>query len=383
VEAMPEGSSRSSASSEENGARILVVDDEARVRRMFCRILRAAGHQCVETDGGYSARRILELQPFELVVTDLDMPDGSGTELIQAIATDHPFTAAIMVTGHGNVLTGTAVVELGAYAYLTKPVGRDDMLVAVANALRRRRIELENRSQTQRLRQAVKSRSENLWEVAAELERTQGSVRVSHGETIARLSIACEYRNAETGEHIERMSEYCALLAEELGLDCNAIDSLRQAAAMHDVGKMGIPDNILLKRGKLSSEEFELMKQHTLIGHRILSGTASPLLDLAAVIALVHHERYDGKGYPRGIAGDAIPMEGRIAAIADVFDALTSDRVYRRAYAWPEAVCMMRQECGRHFDPEMLDLFLDNLDKALAIKECERRDPTTSGTIRR
>jgi PAS domain S-box-containing protein len=196
-----------------------------------------------------------------------------------------------------------------------------------------------------------------MYDVTAEKE-AQASLRRSREETIRRLSHAAELRDDDTGAHIERVSRYCELIAERMGLDPEFREQLRIASPMHDVGKIGIADAILLKRGPLDADERAEMERHAQIGHAILSGSGAELLDLAATIAWTHHERFDGTGYPRGLKSEEIPLEGRIAAVADVFDALTSNRVYRPALPYPKAVALMREERGSHFDPPVLDAFL-------------------------
>ena len=165
------------------------------------------------------------------------------------------------------------------------------------------------------------------------------------------------------------MSHYCKLIATRLGMSAEKCEELRLACVMHDVGKIGVSDLVLLKPGKLTDAEFEQIKAHPEIGYRILSGSSSPLLDLAAIVALTHHERYDGRGYPRQLAGESIPLEGRIAAVADVFDALTSNRVYRRAWSVEEAVALLVRDKGSHFDARLVDLFLESMDDVLELKE--------------
>ncbi len=194
------------------------------------------------------------------------------------------------------------------------------------------------------------------------LRRSESEVQHAHEEMIRRLAHAAEFRNAETGKHVDRMSRYCALLAERVGLDDARCELIRIASALHDVGKIAIPDSILLKRGPLDPAERTIMRRHAEIGHSLLSGSRSELLEVAAVIAYTHHERYDGRGYPRGLAGAEIPLEGRIASIADVFDALTSERVYRSALTVEDAISVLRDGRGTHFDPFVLDLFLELLD---------------------
>jgi HD-GYP domain-containing protein (c-di-GMP phosphodiesterase class II) len=202
----------------------------------------------------------------------------------------------------------------------------------------------------------------------AQLETSDIELRRLREETIRRLSWAAEFRNQETGEHIVRMSLYCALLARLAGLDAERAEDIRIASPMHDVGKIGIPDRIMLKPGRLTDDERKVMEAHTEMGHRILAGSDVDLLDLAALMALTHHERIDGTGYPAGLAGDDIPIEGRITAVADVFDALTSDRVYRPAFQPDEAREMMEKERATQFDAGLLDLFFGAFDDVLAIR---------------
>lgn len=210
---------------------------------------------------------------------------------------------------------------------------------------------------------------ERLRSTIIELERSENALSHSQEETIMRLSLAVESRDAETGLHIERMGRYCSLIATKIGWNAERSELLRIASPLHDVGKIAIPDAVLQKPGALTPEERVEMERHAEIGHRILAGSDSPLLDLAAKIALTHHEQWDGTGYPNGTSGEAIPIEGRIAAIADVFDALTSDRVYRKAMPIEKALAIMSEGRGSHFDPTLLDVFLGSIDEVLAIRD--------------
>ncbi len=196
-------------------------------------------------------------------------------------------------------------------------------------------------------------------------------------ELVRQLLYAAEFRGVEMGPHLERMSRYCELLGRRLGLDDERRELIRTASLLHDIGKIGIPDRILLKPGSLSAQERRLMEQHAEIGYRMLTGSRSELLALAATIAWTHHERFDGTGYPRGLAREAIPLEGRIASVADVFDALTSERVYRPAFSLEEALETMKDGRATHFDPSILDLFLASLPEVVAIKE--KYGPDVSG----
>jgi putative two-component system response regulator len=218
------------------------------------------------------------------------------------------------------------------------------------------------------LENAVEARTAALSEAVSRLQHSEQQLREHQEVTVKRLSSMAELRDLETGLHLERMSSYCALIAERFGFDHERVELMRIASPMHDVGKIGIPDNILLKPSTLTPEERKVMQQHTTIGHQILSGSDAELLTLAAVLAWTHHERFDGSGYPLALVGDAIPIEGRIAAVADVFDALTSDRIYRPAFDVEEAITMMRDQRGAHFDPEVLDCFFDALEQVEEIR---------------
>ncbi len=214
-----------------------------------------------------------------------------------------------------------------------------------------------------------KKRAEELRdELARAQERAIEELRVSRQETVERLARALEMHDEETGRHVKRMAVIASFLAAKLGLEESRILLLRTAAPMHDVGKVATPDGILRKEGPLSDEEREVMERHTTVGHRILAGSESELLGLAATIALTHHERWDGSGYPRGLSGEAIPIEGRITAVADVFDALLSDRSYRPAMGLDDAVRVMRDGRGSHFDPRVVDALLDHLEEAVALR---------------
>jgi HD-GYP domain-containing protein (c-di-GMP phosphodiesterase class II) len=199
---------------------------------------------------------------------------------------------------------------------------------------------------------------------SGELTRAFSELEIAQAETVRRLSMAVEFRDEDTGAHIERIGRFSTLLAEHVGMDPDFCATLTHAAPLHDVGKVAIPDAILLKPGELTAEERAIVETHAEEGHRLLRGSSSSILDLAATIALSHHEKWDGTGYPRGVKGEAIPIEGRIVAVADVFDALTTDRVYRGAFTVEEAVEMMLEQRGRHFDPVLLDAFLEVLGRS-------------------
>jgi putative two-component system response regulator len=331
--------------------RVLVVDDDELVRDLLRRVLEDGGYQCdVAADAAQAATQLGE-QRFDVLVCDVQLPGESGVDLVRRMVRKHPDTAPIMVSGLDDVGSAETALGVGAYGYLTKPFKNNDIIIAVSNALHRRGLERENRTYRSHLEQLVDERTDAL--------------RRLQEETIRRLSRAVEYRDEETGSHVERMSRYCELLAAKVGFGS---ETMRVAGSLHDVGKIAVPDSILRKPGKLTEDERAEMQHHCQVGFDILTGSGSKLLDMAARIALTHHEKYDGSGYPHGLAGHEIPLEGRIAAVADVFDALTSDRVYRPAFAFDRAVDIMREGRGSHFDPVLLDAFLAELDPIVEIR---------------
>lgn len=341
--------------------RILIVDDEEPIRRLLGYLLQSHGYETVLAGDAKDARHRLEDSPYALVLCDVRMPGESGMDLVRSLLNQHPHTAAIMVTGLDSPILANAALEMGAFGYIIKPFESNEVLINVANALRRRRLEIENTLHRENLEDIVRTRTMALQQALTWLERSEKELRLSREETIQRLAIAAEYRDSATAQHIQRMSHYCELLARRYGLSGERCDLIRTASPMHDIGKIGTPDHVLLKPGKFTQDEFNVIAQHAEIGYRILAGSDAEILNVAATIALTHHERWDGSGYPRKLKGDSIPIEGRIASIADAFDALTTARVYKPAFEFDHAVELMSKHRGDHFDPELLDVFLASL----------------------
>jgi putative two-component system response regulator len=341
-------------SHELSGCRILIVDDEECNVVLLERMLERQGYTNVTGVGDSAeALNLCGEHRYDLVLLDLHMPRPDGFDVLSALADARLGSPAVLVlTADTTEQAKQRALTMGASDFVTKPFDAIEVLLRVRNLLHARSLQLRLEEQNLDLERRVAVRTEELGR--------------SRAETIRRLSRAVEYRDPETGDHIERMSGYCALLAGRAGLDPEA---MLIASPMHDVGKIAVPDRILLKPGALTPEERRDMQRHAEVGHALLTGSDSELLELAATIAWTHHERYDGGGYPRGLAGTAIPLEGRIAGVADVFDALTSDRVYRPAFSLDEAVATMSAERGAQFDPMVLDLFLDSLDHVMAIRE--------------
>jgi cyclic di-GMP phosphodiesterase len=341
---------------------VLVVDDDAAIRRLIARILERADLECTEAPDAAIALRLAVEREFSLVTCDINMPGGSGLELVRRLRERHRDVAVLMVSGMDDLEIASEAAGLGAFGYIIKPFATNELLIAAENALRRRDLEIENRLHKEELESLVAFRTSELSSAIEQLSRTEMALRESQEEAIQRLAHAAEYRDPTTGAHINRMSRTCELLAEKVGQGRERSELIRIASPMHDIGKIGVPDEILRKSGKLTSEEMDEMRKHPTIGGEILAGSDSELLRLGASIALSHHERWDGSGYPNGLTGQDIPIEGRIVAIADVFDALTSERPYKPAFAVDHAVAVMTEERAVHFDPELLDAFLELID---------------------
>ncbi len=292
----------------------------------------------------------------DLVLVDYLMPEIDGVEFIRRFRNlkGRDAVPVLMITSASEAPVRLAALEAGASDFLSRPVDKVELIARLRNALARRSAELH-----------LSNRA--VW-LAEQVQKATAQVRAREREVIHRLAQAAEYRDPETGAHLLRMAHYSRLIARNLGLPESEQTLILEAAPMHDVGKMGTPDHILLKPGRLSDEEMAIMRKHTEIGGMILGGSSSPLLQAAAEIALTHHEKYDGTGYPKGTRGQAIPLYGRIVAVADVFDALTSKRPYKEAWEYERAVATIREGRGNHFDPTCVSAFLVDEESIKSIR---------------
>ncbi len=336
--------SRSSPGHPSSGGKVLIVDDQAYICELLSQWLTSEGYECAHASNGEDACKALQESDFSLLISDIMMPGMSGMTLLSKVRKHYDDVAVIMATGVSDRKTAIQALKLGAYGYVIKPFDQNEVLINVANALERRRLVLQSRDYEHRL-------EEEVWNRTLEIRQTEEEITLH-------LAAAAEYRDEVTGAHIRRIGLYAGTLAEALGKGVDWIDSIRLAAPMHDIGKIGIPDLILFKPGKLTCKEFEVVKTHAVIGAKILGESKVPLLRMAAEIALSHHERWDGSGYPKGLAGGDIPLVGRLVALADVYDALVTDRPYRAAMPNDEAIAIVKSGRGRHFDPDLLDVFL-------------------------
>ena len=343
--------------------RILIVDDEPHNLLLLRRHLTLLGCDVISAENAVLAMDMLD-RSVDLVLSDVMMPEMNGFEFVQAIRANPEVhdVPVIMVTTLSEKEDRLRAVEAGANDFITKPVDALELRVRVASMLRLREQQYEIRRFESELNQLVEART-------AELQKALRQTKKSHQDTIIHLSAAAEYKDEETGAHIQRMSNISAIIAAGLGMDDEDVDLILRSSPMHDLGKIGIPDHILLKPGKLDPDEWEIMKTHAQIGAEILGAGDSDYVNMGSIIALSHHEKWDGSGYPSGLSGEDIPLAGRICALADVFDALTSKRPYKEAFPLEKSLAIMADGRGTHFDPRVYDVFLENLDEILKVHE--------------
>jgi putative two-component system response regulator len=348
---------------------VLIVEHDTQVRSSMVKMLTDAGYDCRDAANGADARQRLDAEnDIVAVVCDLRMPTESGLDLVAALAADFPWIAVVITAAVDDPAGAALAFKTGAYGYLIKPFAPTEMLVTLAGALRRRELEAARLNQARELEQNV-SRLKAWHRVLADIKTEPPGVPNSdEAGTIERLALAVSLRGGETGMHIERMSRMSAVLAKAVGFSDHSSEQVRLASALHDVGKIGVADTILLTPGALGPDERVAMQRHAQIGYQLLAASTSPLLMMAASIALAHHEWWDGGGYPRGLRGEEIPLEARIATVADVFDTLTSHGLDARALPIEAAVAAMTELRGRQFEPRLLDNFVASLDQIAAIK---------------
>jgi two-component system response regulator RpfG len=337
---------------------ILIIDDQLTSRQILQQLVSSIEENLTVKAfaNPVEALQWTDNNSFSLVLTDYKMPEMDGIQFIKRLRSNqsHTHIPVIMVTSIEDRNVRYEALEVGATDFLMKPVDHHECRARCRNLL----------TQYQQYK-IISDRSRWLERRVAE---ATSEIRMRERETLLRLARAGEYRDEETGNHVIRMAKYSRVIAEHLGFSKDDADVIEMAAPMHDIGKIGIRDDILLKPGKLTSEEFELMKDHTTIGYDILKDSPSKFLQMGAVIALNHHEKFDGTGYPYGKKGDDIPIEARIVAIADVYDALVSERPYKNAWSVQAALEYMESHKGKHFDPECFEAFKAQLDTIAKIQ---------------
>jgi putative two-component system response regulator len=329
-------------------ARILVVDDQQSNVMLLERLLEYWGYSNVTstTDSSQVVSLCEQLQP-DLLLLDLHMPQPDGFELLELLGpwiAENGYLPIIVLTADVSHEAKQRALSTGAKDFLNKPLESNEVFLRVRNLLETRHLHVELQRHNEVLEDLVQVRT--------------GALEQSRLEVVERLALAAEYRDDETHQHAQRIGRTAGLVAQGLGIPEEAVREIRRAAPLHDIGKIGIPDDILLKPGRLAPAEFDVVKTHTTMGAQILSGSQAVLLQTAEVIALTHHERWDGTGYPAGLAGDQIPISGRIVAVADVFDALTHDRPYKQAWPLNDALHEIEHQSSGHFDPAVVDAFM-------------------------
>jgi len=343
--------------------RILVVDDVETNAMALAQCLQSYSRISVCQDGQTAIQSLSHILP-DIILLDIFMPGTDGFDVCRYVkenenTRDIPI---VFITAEHDTKVLSKAFELGAVDYIKKPFDPIEVNARVKTHLKLKIAERKLKGHNFNLEIKVAERTRKLQEKNLEIEAVKR-------ETIFRLCLAAELRDTDTGNHINRIQAYTELIARKCGMSPEEAEQLGLASTMHDLGKIGIPDHILLKPGKLSPLEFELMKQHTTIGAKALANSDSELLKVAHTVALSHHERWDGKGYPFKLDGVNIPLEARIVGLVDVFDALISSRPYKKAFPVDKAISIITEEKGKHFDPKLVDIFMSSLDEILAIKD--------------
>lgn len=350
--------------------RVLVIDDEIPARELLRRYLEKLDFSVELAVDGLEGLAKLHLG-IDLVLCDIRMPEIDGFEVIERIREKYSSDELpiIVVTGSDGMEERLRAVELGANDFIAKPLDKTELSTRVSAQFRLQKMHRQILEHEKNLERTVEERTAELTKALKNMTEARRILQRANLETIDKLARASEYKDNETGQHIVRVSRYTQVIARKLGLAPSEVRIVTTASVLHDVGKMGIPDAILLKPGKYTPEEFEIMKQHTIIGGKILDHSESELLQAGKTIALSHHEKWDGSGYPNGLSGEDVPLYGRICAVADVFDALVSERPYKDPMPFDDAVAYIQRESGSHFDPKVAAAFLAREESIRAIHD--------------
>jgi putative two-component system response regulator len=342
-----------------NVGKILIVDDDKMNRLLLTTILSRMSYRVSEAfDGTDCLEKAVTLRP-DLILMDVEMPGMNGLDVTRQLKKNEETKniPVMVISAYDELPDRVRAVEAGAEDFISKPVEQVILKAKVKSLLKIKEYNDNIQYYQKRLEKEVEKKTASLKQALDDLQSASEKLRLYSMDTILRLSQAAEYKDPETGEHIQRIGFYIEAIGKAMSLSDQDIETYKYASPMHDVGKIGIPDHILMKPGPLNDSEWEIMKQHTIIGGKILSGSDSSILKTAEAIALTHHEKWNGCGYPFKLKGLNIPMAGRIAAIADVFDALTSERPYKKAFSLEKAFDIMAEEREKSFDPELLDAF--------------------------
>ena len=343
---------------------ILVVDDNLQNIELMQAYLEPKGYKTVTATGGQQALDLLAEQPIDIILLDIMMPGMNGFEVTRRVRENAvlKLLPIILITALRETKERVEGIDAGCDDFITKPVDKNELLSRVKSLLKIKDYNDLRTNYQKQLEAEVAQRTESL-------KHAMQAIKDASLETINRLTKAAEYKDEETGAHIQRMSLYSEAVARSFGLDETTVKNILFSASMHDLGKISTPDHILLKPGQLDAAEWEIMKQHTVVGASILSGSDSEVIKLGEVIARSHHEKWDGSGYPDGLKGNEIPIAARVVAIADVFDALSSKRPYKKSFSQEKTFAIIREGSGNHFDPAVVDAFFAVQEEILAIKQ--------------
>lgn len=350
--------------------RILVVDDDDATRAITQALVRNTGYDVETASDGIEALAKIHLG-IDLVLLDLVMPGLDGFEVCRRLRKD-PINGdipVIMLTSMASRDDRLNAVEVGASDFIAKPVEETEFRIRAASLLKLKDAQDELKRHQAHLEELVRQRTASLRAALEQMAEAQRLQYLAQLDTVERLAIVAEYKDRVTAQHIERISHYCAIIARGLRLPPGEVELIQHASRMHDLGKIAVPDVILRKPSSLDAPEWKVMREHATIGALILSNSSSELLQAGRVIALSHHERWDGTGYPDGLAGEQIPLWGRICAVADTFDAVTSERSYKPAYSNDVAIAIIREGRGTQFDPKVVDVFFECYDEILAAQQ--------------
>lgn len=347
---------------------ILIVDDEPSICQSLQAFLEDADYRTEIAYNGQEALDYISIAAPDMIILDLRMPAMDGHELLQNLSLSHPEMPKLVISGTGDISIAMQSIQDGAWDFIQKPLTDLKILQhKIASLEEKAQLLLENKLHQLNLERLVDEKTKDIQRLNQKIIDDQTDVINTQKEIVGRLGDVIETRSKETGNHVRRVANISRILALKYGLDPHEAELLRMASPMHDVGKVGIPDSILMKQGKLTEQEFEEVKTHTTIGYEMLKNSRQPIIQAAAIVALQHHEYWDGSGYPQGLKGDSIHIFGRITCLADVYDALRQKRLYKKSWSEGDALAFIKEQSGMMFDPSLVEHFVQNISEIEAM----------------
>ena len=348
---------------------ILLVEDNFEARQQASKLLKNFFEYITPAVDGQDGLKKFKSKKFDIIITDINMPNMDGIEMINRIRELDDEVPIIVLSAYDNSEYLMKTINLGVDAYIIKPLVLELFINAIKKVIKKVKLMYDNNSYKEELENMNSLLESQITQRIQEIVALNKEIKETQKEVLLTIGTIGEMRSKETGDHVKRVAQYSKLLALHYGLSEEEAEMIKEASPMHDIGKVGIPDAILNKPAKFTDEEYEIMKQHSQLGYDMLKNSHRPILKLAATIAHQHHERYDGTGYPQGLKGEEIDISGRITALADVFDALGSSRVYKPAWSDEDIFKLIKEQRGKHFDPKLVDIFFENIDKFLEIRD--------------